>query len=73
MLWKRIQQGALYNTKKFMFSDYWYFSCTSQQIAEKLANVDKKVAIVCDKLNIMIDDQNKLKEMGLKYRSKRFH
>ena len=52
-----------------MFSDCHIF----QQLAEKLANVDKKVATVCDKLNIMIDDQQKLKEMGLKYRSLNSH
>ena len=37
---------------------------------KKVANLDKKVADVCDKLNIVMDDQIKLKEDAQKYRSK---
>ena len=36
---------------------------------EKLVNIDDKVAAVCDKLNIMIDDHRKLNDLSLKYRS----
>ena len=38
------------------------------QLVHKIASVDQKVAIVCDKLNIMVADEGNLKNISLKYR-----
>ena len=38
------------------------------KLSDKVADIDQKIVMVSDKLNLMVDSQNKLTEIHNKYR-----